>query len=109
MSDNLPAFTDENFEAEVDQANLPVLVDFGATWCGPCRQLAPIVEELATQYEGKLKVGAVDIDQAKAVAMRFGIMSVPTIVFMRDGEVVDKLTGFQPKKALEKKIESILA
>ena len=109
MSDNLPNFTDENFDTEVDKSDLPVLVDFGATWCGPCRQLTPIVEELAGEYNGKLKVGAVDIDQARAVATRFGIMTVPTIIFMKGGEVVEKLTGFQPKKKLEKHIQAVIA
>lgn len=109
MSDNLPAFTDDNFEAEVDKSDLPVLVDFGATWCGPCRALAPIVEELAGEFEGKLKVGAVDIDQARGIATRFGIMSVPTLIFFKGGEVVDKITGLQPKANLKQKIEQIIA
>ncbi len=109
MSDKLPAFTDDNFESEVDKSDLPVLVDFGATWCGPCRALEPIVEELAGEYEGKLKVGAVDIDQARAVATRFGIMSVPTLIFFKGGEVVEKVTGLQPKATLQQKIEAMIA
>ena len=109
MSDNLPDFTDDNFDAEVTESQTPVLVDFGAEWCGPCRALAPIVEELAKEYDGQLKVGSVDIDKARGVASKFGIMSVPTIIFFKGGEVVDKITGLQPKANLKKRIEAVLA
>ena len=105
---NLPAFTDQNFETEVKQSGTPVLVDFGATWCGPCRMLAPIVEELAVEYDGKLKVGTVDIDQAQGVAREFGIMSVPTIIFFKDGAKVDTIMGNQPKAKLAAKIDALL-
>ncbi len=106
---NLTAFTDTNFESEVKQSGMPVLVDFGATWCGPCRMLAPIVEELAAEYQGRLKVGTVDIDEAQGVAREFGIMSVPTIIFFKDGRAVDRITGLQPKASLRKRIDSIVA
>ena len=106
---NLPAFTDDNFENEVDQSETPVLVDFGAEWCGPCRALAPIVEELAQEYDGKIKVGTVDIDKARGVATRFGIMSVPTLIFFKGGEVVNKITGLQPKANLKNVIEEVIA
>ncbi len=108
MSDKLPAFTDDNFESEVDKSDLPVLVDFGATWCGPCRALEPIVVELAGEYEGKLKVGTVDIDKARGVATRFGIMSVPTLIFFKGGEVVEKITGLMPKANLRQKIDQVV-
>ncbi len=106
---NLPAFTDDNFESEVDQSQTPVLVDFGAEWCGPCRALAPIVEELAQEFDGQIKVGTVDIDKARGVATRFGIMSVPTLIFFKGGEVVNKITGLQPKANLKNVIEEIIA
>ena len=106
---NLPAFTDENFEAEVAQSDTPVLVDFGAEWCGPCRALAPIVEGLASDYDGRLKVGTVDIDKAQAVARDFQIMSVPTIIFFKGGEAVDKITGLQSKAKLQQHIDKVLA
>ena len=109
MSANLPAFTDDNFLAEVKQSDTPVLVDFGATWCGPCRALAPIVEALAGEYEGRLKVGAVDIDKAPGVAKEFKIMSVPTILFFKDGEVVDKINGLKKKAELVRRIDEVLA
>ena len=106
---NLPAFTDDNFQTEVKTNDAPVLVDFGAEWCGPCRALAPIVEELAGEYEGRLKVGTVDIDKAQGTAREFGIMSFPTIIFFKGGEVVDKITGLQPKADLRKRIDAVLA
>ena len=106
---NLPAFTDENFEAEVKQSDMPVLVDFGAEWCGPCRALAPIVEGLAADYDGRLKVGTVDIDKAQGVARNFQIMSVPTIIFFKGGEAVDKITGLQSKAKLQQHIDKVLA
>lgn len=106
---NLPAFTDDNFEAEVKQSDMPVLVDFGAEWCGPCRALAPIVEGLAADYDGRLKVGTVDIDKAQAVARDFQIMSVPTIIFFKGGEAVDKITGLQSKAKLQQHIDKVLA
>lgn len=109
MAENLPAFTDDNFAAEVKDSRTPVLVDFGAEWCGPCRALAPIVEELATEFDGKLKVGTVDIDHSIQVARDFHIMSVPTILFFKDGEVVDKVVGLLPKAKLKTRIDSILA
>lgn len=106
---NLPAFTDDNFDNEVTSNDTPVLVDFGAEWCGPCRALAPIVEDLAKEYEGRLKVGTVDIDKAQGVAKKFGIMSVPTIIFFKGGEAVDKITGLQPKANLKKRIDAVVA
>ena len=109
MSAALPAFNDGNFDAEVKESSQPVLVDFGAEWCGPCRALAPIVEDLAKEYEGRLKVGTVDIDKAQETAKKFGIMSVPTIIFFKGGEAVDKITGLQPKANLKKRIEAVVA
>ena len=106
---NLPPFNDENFESEVKQSDLPVLVDFGAEWCGPCRALAPIVEDLAQEYDSRLKVGTVDIDKAQGVAREFGIMSVPTIIFFKNGEAVDKITGLQSKAKLQQHIDKVLA
>jgi thioredoxin 1 len=109
MADNLTAFNDDNFDSEVTESSTPVLVDFGAEWCGPCRALAPIVEDLAKEYEGRLKVGTVDIDKAQGVAKKFGIMSVPTIIFFKGGEAVDKITGLQPKANLKKRIDAVVA
>ena len=108
MAANLTAFTDENFTSEVKDSSSPVLVDFGAEWCGPCRALAPIVEDIASEYDGRLKVGTVDIDHSKGVAAEFGIMSVPTIIFFKDGKPVDKIVGLRSKADLKKTIDGII-
>lgn len=93
--------TMENFEAEVLQSDKPVLVDFWATWCGPCRMIAPIVEELAKEYAGKVKVGKVNVDEQPQLAAAFGIESIPTIKIFKNGKVTDSVIGYQPKEKLE--------
>ncbi len=100
--------TDSNFEAEVLQSPVPVLVDFHAQWCGPCKSLAPIVDELATEYEGRAKMVKIDIDEAPGVASQHGIMAVPTLVLFKDGEAAQKLTGFRPKPELVKALTAVL-
>jgi len=92
--------TDANFEHEVLKSAVPVLVDFWAVWCGPCRAVAPIVEEMAKDYAGKLKVGKVDVDQNAEVSMRYGIRSIPTLLLFKGGEVVEQVTGALPKPKL---------
>jgi thioredoxin 1 len=106
---SLPRVTDETFEAEVLKADLPVLVDFGAEWCGPCRSLEPIVEELAAEYEGKVKFVQVNIDESRQTPTSFGIMAVPTLILFKNGEVIDKITGFKPKAILEQHLEKLTA
>ena len=100
--------TDENFQTEVVDSSLPVLVDFWATWCGPCRMVAPIVDELANEYEGKIKFGKVDVDTAQKTAGEFGIRSIPTLLIFKDGKVADQVVGAVPKKHLEEKLASVL-
>ena len=101
-------FTDANFEQEVLKSDVPVVVDFWATWCGPCRMIAPIVEELASAYEGKIKVGKVDVDSNQQVAMKFNVMSIPNVLFFKDGQVVDQVIGAVPKKNFVQKVEKIV-
>ncbi|MBL4693870.1 thioredoxin [Candidatus Gracilibacteria bacterium] len=98
------AFTDENFEAEVLKSDLPVMVDFFAEWCGPCKMMAPAIDELAKEYDGKWKIGKCDIDASPEMAKKYGIQSIPTILFFKGGEVVDKAMGFQAKDALKEKL-----
>ena len=86
-------FTDENFKTEALSSNIPVLVDFFADWCGPCKMLAPIVEALSTEYEGKIKIGKLNVDEAPETAQAYGIMSIPTLLFIKNGEVVNKIVG----------------
>ncbi len=99
---------DSNFDTEVIQAEEPVLVDFSATWCGPCQQLSPIIDELAEEYSGKVKVGKVDIDKSQDVAGKFGIMSVPTVLFFKGGEKVDQVVGLLPKTQYKAKLDQLL-
>jgi thioredoxin 1 len=100
--------TDKNFEEEVLKSDQPVLVDFWAEWCHPCRIVGPIIEELATDYDGKLKVGKVDVD-ANQVANNYGIMSIPSILIFKNGKVVKTLVGAQSKDNYKKEIDSVLA
>ena len=100
--------TDNTWEDEVLNSDLPILVDFWAEWCGPCKMIAPAVHDLAEEYTGKLNVAKVDIDNSPEIATKYGIRSIPALIFFRDGKPVDQVIGALPKGALKKKIVSVL-
>jgi thioredoxin 1 len=100
--------TDSNFQNEVLNSDKPVLLDFWAEWCGPCKMIAPLVEELAKEYDGKLKVGKVDVDSNQQTSMQYGIRSIPTLLIFKGGKVVDQLVGAVPKRMLAEKISKHL-
>lgn len=101
-------FTSENFETEVLKSEIPVLVDFYADWCGPCKLVAPIVEQIAEEYDGRVKVGKVNVDISTDLAMKYGVMSIPTFIIFRKGELFRKTVGAQNKKSLEMALNQAL-
>ena len=101
-------FTDTNFKKEVLESNLPTLVDFWASWCGPCKMIAPHIDELAKEYVGKMKIGKVDVDVNSKVATEYGVMSIPTIIFFKNGKVMNQHVGAVSKLDLKRKIEENL-
>jgi thioredoxin 1 len=107
-SEHTLELTDGNFEQEVLQADTPALVDFWAEWCMPCKMVAPTIDELAAEYQGKLKVGKVDTDSNREIAMKFGISAIPTLILFKDGEMVKKFVGLQQKADLKTAIDEAI-
>jgi len=108
MAANVTEVTDQEFEASVIKSELPVLVDFWAPWCGPCRAIAPIVEELAGEYQGKVGFAKLNTDDNQRTAMKYGIMAIPTLLLFRGGNEVARVTGVQSKQALKKAIDGVV-
>jgi thioredoxin 1 len=102
----LVEITDDNFEAEVINSDLPVLIDFWAVWCGPCKMIAPIMEELATEYDGKAKFGKLDVDSNQQTSIKYGVRSIPTLLLFKDGELKDTVIGAVPKTNIVEKLNA---
>jgi thioredoxin 1 len=106
---NEKVFTDANFEAEVLKSNQPVLVDFWAEWCGPCRQLAPVVEKITNANAGKVTVGKLNVDENQNTPQRYGIQGIPTLILFKNGQEVQRMVGYQSQQAIQKNIDAILS
>ena len=107
MSESTVTVTKSNFQSEVLESKTPVLVDFWATWCAPCRAVAPILDDLALKYRGKFTVGKVNVDEHPELAAQFGVLNIPTLIFFKGGVEVDRAVGVQPKSQLETKIQKL--
>jgi thioredoxin 1 len=107
-NDKVKILTNENFNEEVIESNMPVLVDFWATWCGPCKAFSPTIDELAGDYEGKCKIAKLNVDEAGEIAQKFRVMSIPTVIIFKNGESVNRLTGAKPKSELTKILDELV-
>ena len=108
MADNIMQVTDENFEQEIIKSETPALVDFWAAWCGPCRAIAPVVEELAKEYDGKIKIGKMNVDENPKTPGQFGIRAIPTLIVFKNGEVADQITGAVSKDHIKSALDKTL-
>ena len=100
--------TDENFDEEIINSGMPAMVDFWAEWCGPCKMVGPVVKELAQEYKGKIKIAQMDVDQSKETPAKFGIRSIPTLIFFKGGEVANTIVGAYPKSHLDEELKKLL-
>ena len=101
-------FTDQNFEEEVEKSELPVLVDFWAVWCGPCQMMGPIIKELAEKFDGKVKIGKLNVDENPETAGKYEVLGIPSLKLFKNGKVIDEITGLQPKEVIVEKINSAI-
>jgi thioredoxin 1 len=106
---NILVLTVENFQAQVLQSTKPVLVDFWAEWCGPCKMIAPVLDELAAEFDGKVSIGKINVDEQQALASQFGVQGIPTLLIFKGGQVIDQVVGLRGKKDLQSRLERALA
>jgi len=109
MAASVQSVTEQTFDSEVLKSSTPVLVDFWAAWCGPCKMIAPIVEQIAGEYAGKLKVLKLDVDEHSGIAVKYSVMSIPTLGIFQGGEMIERIVGYMPKEQLKKRIDTALA
>ena len=108
-SDLIVTLTQDNFDAQALKSTTPILVDFWAEWCGPCKQIAPLLDELATEYNGKVKIGKVDIDQHQALASQYGVRAIPTLLIIKNGQVIEQMVGGKSKRDLKASLDRAAA
>ena len=108
MMKNVVQITDQNFETTVGAAQQPVLVDFWATWCAPCKMLKPLIDELATEYQGRVTIAELDVDANPITASKFGVLSIPSLILFRGGKPAERIVGYKPKAFLKQRIEAVL-
>jgi len=108
MANNIKVVTDATFDQEVLKSSKPVLVDFWAAWCGPCRMVAPVVEQIANEYSDRLEVAKLDVDENPDIAMRYGIMSIPTLMIFKDGKIAQRMVGYMPKEVMKRYVDATL-
>lgn len=108
-SEKVKVFTDSNFATDVRNAEMPVLVDFWAAWCGPCKMIAPVIDDIAEEFDGKIIVGKLNVDENRSTATEYGVMSIPTLLIFKNGEVMDRIVGYKTKNELANILNGILA
>jgi thioredoxin 1 len=107
-SEKIVVLTEQNFQEVIDGSQIPILVDFWAEWCAPCRMIGPILDEISEEYDGKVKIGKLNVDENRSIAAKFGVMSIPTLILFKDGDIAEQMVGAQPKENVLKVLQTVL-